>query len=121
MKQEIGETRDAMIEADEKIITKIIHANRHIVGKYWIVIFLKQSVASYEGKPTLTKFIKAYFNNKPKSMVGLIIGTVDNAKGDIDWEVNHHDIPFNFDALGLMQSEQVANKSNIGDAYIYNK
>lgn len=121
MSQKIGETRDAIIEDDERIIQKILDANQHRTDKYWIVIFAKKAPLSFERKPTVTKLIKPYFNKKPKSMVGLIIGEVDNSKPDISWEVNMPDVPFDFGELGLNESEAMSVKSSIGSSYVYNK
>ena len=121
MTQQIGETRDAIIEDDERIIQKILDANKHLTGKYWIVIFAKQSSTSIDGKPTLTKYIKPHFKFRPRSLVGLIIGEVDNSKGSLDWEVNHHDVPLDFGQLGLFDAEPIAMKTKIGASYIYNK
>lgn len=120
MTQQIGETRDAIIEDDERIIQKILDANKHLTDKYWIVIFAKQSSVSVDGKPTLTKYIKPTFKQRPRSLVGLIIGEVDNSKGAIDWEVNHHDVPLDFGQIGLIDAEPIAMKTKIGASYLYN-
>lgn len=120
MTQRIGETRDAIIEDDERIIQQILDANKHLTDKYWIVIFAKQSSVSVEGKPTLTKYIKPTFKKRPRSLVGLIIGEVDNNKGSVDWEVNHHDVPLDFGLLGLTDADPIAMKSKIGASYLYN-
>jgi len=120
MVQEIGETRNAIIEDDERIIQKILDANKHRTGKYWIVLFAKKAPLQVEGKPTLTKFIKPYFAHRPRSMVGLIIGEVDNSRGTLDWEVNQHDIPIDFAQMGLTDAESIVTKTNIGSQYIYN-
>jgi|ERR1051325_1201657 hypothetical protein len=120
MAQEIGETRNAMIEDDERIIQQILDANKHRRDKYWIVLFAKKAPVSIDGKPTLSKFLKPYFKKKPKSMVGLIIGEVDNEKGTLEWEVNHHDVPIDFGQIGLTDVTPMAIKSKIGSQYIYN-
>lgn len=120
MAQTIGETRNEMVADDEKIIRDILRANKHLITKYWIVIFAKKSAVNVEGKPTVTKYIKPYFKERPRSMVGLIIGEVDNSKDHIDWEVNHHDIPIDFEQIGLVEAESIAMKSTIGTSYVYN-
>lgn len=120
MSQKIGETRDAMISDDEKIISDILEANKHLIKKYWIVIFAKKANVNVDGKPTVTKYIKPYFKKRPRSMIGLIIGEVDNSKDFIDWEVNHHDMPIDFEQIGLTCTDSIAMKSNIGSSYVYN-
>jgi len=121
MKQETGETRNAIIENDNKQIQDIIDANKHLKDPYWIVVFAKPSKVAVDGKPTLVKHIKPY-KTKPISQVGAIIGTVDNRKGTIDWEVNMPQRPFDFDALKLFGVEQtnevVIETTSIPGAYI---
>ena len=82
MYQETGETRDAIIEDDNKRIQDIVAANKSRLEKYWIVVFAKPSKNSIEGKPILVKHIKAY-GVKPIAQVGMICGEVDNSKGTI--------------------------------------
>lgn len=121
MAQETGETRDAIIEDDNKQIQAILDANKERCEPYWIVIFAKPSKQTVDGKPTLVKHIKPY-PVKPKSQVGEIIGYVDNSKGTIDWEVNMPQRPFDFDALqGLGATpcdEMVVETTSIPGAYI---
>ena len=101
MYQETGETRDAIIEDDNKRIQDIVAANKSRLEKYWIVVFAKPSKNSIEGKPILVKHIKAY-GVKPIAQVGMICGEVDNSKGTISWEVNMPQRPFDFDKLLTM-------------------
>lgn len=121
MRQETGETRDAIIEDDNKRIQEIVAANKGLSEPYWIVVFAKPSKTSVEGCPTLIKHIKAY-KTKPMSQVGMLIGEVDNSKGTISWEVNMPQRPFDFDALQLVGAEQkeeiVVETTSIPDAYI---
>lgn len=98
MNQETGETRNAIIESDNKHITDIVNKNKNLREPYWIVVFAKPFKNCVDGKPTLIKHIKAY-KTQPSSQVGMIAGKVDNLKGSIDWEVNMPQIPFDFDAL----------------------
>jgi len=98
MVQETGETRDAIIEDDNKQIADIVAANKDKTEPYWIVIFAKPSKGTFDGKPTLVKHIKAY-QTRPMPQVGMITGMVDNSKGTIEWEVNMPQRPFDFDAL----------------------
>lgn len=121
MKQETGETRDAIIEDDNKRIQEIVAANKGLKEPYWIVVFAKPSKNCVEGRPTLIKHIKAY-KTKPMSQVGMLIGEVDNSKGAISWEVNMPQRPFDFDALQLVGAEQkeevVTETTSIPGAYI---
>jgi len=121
MSQETGETRDAIIEDDNKMIQKIVYANRHRLNKYWIVVFAKPSKNSVDGKPVLVKHIKPYAV-KPSSQVGMICGEVDNAKGTLDWEVNLPQVPFDFEKLHSLGAKRcddvVIETSTIADAYI---
>lgn len=121
MVQETGETRDAIMEDDNRLIQDIVDANKHRTDKYWIVLFAKASKTHVEGKPTLMKFIKAY-PTKPPSMVGMVCGEVDNSKGTIDWEVNMPQAPFDMDKLilhGAKEGEEIVTETtSIPGAYI---
>ena len=121
MTQETGETRDAIIEDDNRVIQQIIDANKALREKYWIFLFSKPSKAVVNGLPTLDKFIKPY-KNRPSSQVGGIIGCVDNIKGTVEWEVNMPQRPFDFDALKQLGAEScdesVVETSSIPEAYV---
>jgi len=121
MKQETGETRNAIIEEDNKQIEDIIAANKHVMQPYWIVVFAKPSKTCVDGYPTLVKHIKPY-KKKPMSMVGAIIGEVNNQKGTIHWEVNMPQRPFDFDALQNFGAEAcdevVVETTSIPAAYL---
>ena len=121
MTQETGETRDAIIEADNKQIQDIIEANKDKKDPYWIVIFAKPAKVNVDGKPTLMKHIKPY-STKPAAQVGMITGEINNQKGEIKWDVNMPQRPFDFDALqGLGAKacdEVVTETTSIAGAYI---
>lgn len=121
MVQETGETRDAIIEDDNKRIQEIVDFHKDYKDPYWIVVFAKPFKQQVDGKPTLVKHIKPYFQ-RPPSAVGMIIGEVDNSKGDIRWEVNMPQRPFDFDALrglGAEESNEVVTETtSIPHAYV---
>ena len=121
MVQETGETRDAIMEDDNRTLEAIIAANKHRTDKYWIVLFAKASKTHVEGKPTLMKFIKAYANKHP-SMVGMVCGEVDNSDGSIKWVVNMPQAPFDYNKLiqlGAETSDEVVTETTtIPGAYI---
>lgn len=121
MVQETGETRDAIIEEDEKLIQHILDANSNRQEKYWIVIFAKPHKGSVDGKPTLIKVIKPY-SAKPGPQVGMLVGEVDNSKGTVEWEVNMPQRPFDFNALltiGAQEcNEVVTETTTIPSAYL---
>lgn len=119
--QETGETRDAILENDNKQLQEIINANKQLREPYWIVVFAKPSKVAIDGKPTLMKHIKAY-KTKPTSQVGMIVAEVNNQNGTIQWEINMPQRPFDFDALkGLgaqVSDEVIVETTTIADAYI---
>jgi len=121
MVQETGETRNAIIEDDNKKIQEIVDFHKSFKEPYWIVVFAKPSKQQVEGKPTLIKHIKPYFT-KPAPQVGMIVGEVDNRKGEIKWEVNMPQRPFDFDALRGLGAEEcnevVVETTTIPNAYI---
>lgn len=121
MTQTTGETRDAIITDDNKQLEKIIYENRNRKGTYWIVVFAKPSKVAVEGMPTLMKHIKPY-DTKPPPQVGQIVGEVNNATGEIKWDVNMPQKPFDFDALQEMGGEHcdevVVETTSIPGAYV---
>ena len=121
MKQETGETRNAIIEDDEKRIQKIIDSRKDYRERYWIVLFAKPAKVSVDGKFTLVKHIKEYFV-KPSQQVGMVIGEVDNKVGTISWDVNMPQRPFDFDGLKAYGAEdcdeKVIETTQIPNAYV---
>ena len=121
MAQEIGETRNAILEDDEHKIQAILDANKNRQDAYWIVLFAKPSRNSVDGKFTLVKHIKAY-PKKPTPQVGMIVGEVNNRRGTIQWDVNMPQRPFDFDALSALGAtacdEHVVETTSIPNAYI---
>lgn len=118
MAQQTGETRDAIIKDDEKIIAKMVEHLSYVNDIYWIVLFAKTSKQKVDGKPTLIKHIKAYFK-KPIPQVGMIIGEVDNKSGTISWEINMPQAPFDFLALGAKESDKPCiETTTIPNAYV---
>ena len=119
--QETGETRDAIIEDDNKQISDIIAANKGRRDPYWIVVFAKPSKNCIDGHPTLVKHIKAY-SVKPVPQVGMVTGEVKNTTGTITWDVNMPQKPFDFDALRLYGAEScdevVVETTSIASAYV---
>lgn len=121
MKQETGETRDAIIEDDNKKIQQILDANKNRTDPYWIVIFATPSKTRVHGRPALLKHIKPY-SVKPPPRVGMIVGEVNNKTGKISWEVNMHQKPMDwnaFESLGAKPTNDVVvETSSIPGAYI---
>jgi hypothetical protein len=121
MTQETGETRDAIIEDDNKRIETITSFHKDYKDPYWIVIFAKPYKQQVDGKPTLVQHIKPYFQ-RPPSAVGMIIGEVNNSTGNIRWEINMPQRPFDFNALQLIGGkpcdEVVVETTSIPGAYI---
>lgn len=121
MVQETGETRNAIIEADQKHIADILDKNSSRKEKYWIVMFAKPAKVTVDGKPTLIRHIKAY-STKPNPQVGMIVATVDNVKGTIEWDINMPQKPFDFNALTAMGAQKcdelVVETTSIPNAYL---
>lgn len=121
MKQETGETRNAIIEDDEKRIQDIVDANKNRKEPYWIVLFAKPAKVTVDGKPTLVKHIKPYFT-KPSPQVGMCVAEVDNQKGILEWDINMPQRPFDFDALkafGAQEANEIVTETtSIPGAYV---
>lgn len=119
--QQTGETRDAILEADNELLQKILDANKHRKDPYWVVLFAKPLKQFVDGKPALVKHMKAY-PVKPVSQVGAIIGEVNNQSGTIKWEVNMPQRPFDYDGLlafgATRVDEVVTETTTIPNAYV---
>jgi len=120
MVQEVGETRDAILEDVQKMFNDILDANKDRKSPYWIVIFAKPEKKLFKGLPALRQHIKAY-STKPQSQVGMIVAEVNNSKG-ISWEINQPQKPFDFDMLQLFGAdpcdEVVTETTTIPWAYV---
>lgn len=121
MSQEVGETARAIVEDDKKCLEAIVNANKDRKSPYWVVIFAKPAHQMYQGKHALLKHMKSYAT-KPRSQVGQIVGEVNNQTGDIKWEVNMPQIPFDYDKLQLFGArpcdEVVTETTTIPRAYL---
>lgn len=120
MVQEVGETRDAILEDVQKMFNNILDANKDRKSPYWVVIFAKPEKGLFNGLPALHQHIKAY-STKPQSQVGMIVAEVNNSKG-ISWEINQPQKPFDFDMLQLLGAapcdEVVTETTTIPWAYV---
>lgn len=117
--QQIGETRDAILEQDEKTFQEILNANKHRDEPYWVVIFAKPSKVLVEGKPALAKHMKAY-GKKPISQVGMITAEIHNKTGEIKWEINLPQAPFDYSRVPGSKAcdDVVVETTTIAGAYI---
>lgn len=119
--QETGETSLAIKEDADKRIQEIVNANKHRREPYWIVLYATPSKVNVEGKPTLMQVIKPYFK-RPQAQVGMIIGEVNNETGEITWEINMPQKPFDWGALtdlgGKPCHEVVTETTTMPGAYV---
>lgn len=120
-RQQVGETRDAIIEDDNRQIEAILNANKHRTEPYWIVLFAKPAKGSLDGKYTLVKHVKAY-PMRPQSQVGMVVGEVNPTTGEICWETNMPQVPFDWHgllAVGAQEDNRVVTETTtIPFAYV---
>lgn len=117
--QTIGETTDAIMADGNKMLSEILAENKGKSSPYWIVIAAKgATVKDKEGRRCIMQHFKAH-HTKPKPLVGSCIGEVDPHKGTIKWEINLHDSPFGYEALGLKQDGVSVCETSIPQAYLY--
>lgn len=118
--QELGETVDAILEDDMKMLEELMAENRDRRSPYWVVIAAKPSkVKDKQGRACIMRHFKAHFT-KPRPMVGAIIAEINNADGKIKWEINPPDVPFNYEALGVEYIGTTTAETSIPQAYTYN-
>lgn len=122
MVQELGETVQEMMKADDQAVQDIL--NRRPKGHYWILIHHSPTKKKMNtGEYVLIRLVKDY-DTKPKPLLGTIILEVKN--GDIlSHEVNVHDIPIDTERLAPHLGLQVkpgvqTGRKDISKAYVYN-
>lgn len=121
MVQQIGETTDAMMSADEKIIEQILNANPK--GKYWIVIAYKPAKQRLRGGEAVIRRTIKLSKTKPQMLLGTIVLEINN--GEItEHFINPHDIPIDWlrvGDVGLAIQPHVQTRPDIAQAYVYNE
>jgi hypothetical protein len=122
MAQELGETAQEMMQADDKEVQEIL--NRRPKGHYWIVIAHKPSKFKLDtGERVIMRVCKDY-NAKPRSLVGTVVLEVKDGE-IIDHEINLPDAPIDWGAVeekaGLIEDPYVQHRPDIGQAYLYNE
>ena len=122
MVQEIGETVQEMMKADDQAVQDIL--NRRPSGHYWIVIHHAPTKVKMDtGEYVLIRLIKDY-DTKPQSLLGTIILEVKD--GDIvGHRVSVHDKPIDNERvaphLGFEINPGVqTNRRDIASSYVYN-
>jgi len=120
--QEIGETVQEMMKADDKAVTDIL--NRRPTGHYWIVIHHRPAKVKMDtGEYVLIRLVKDY-DTRPKPLLGTIILEVNN--GDIvSHQVNVHDMPIDNERLAPHLGFEInpvvqTGRRDIAGAYAYN-
>ena len=121
MVQELGETVQEMMKADDQAVQDIL--NRRPNDHFWIVIHHRPTKTKMDtGEYVLMRLVKDY-DKRPKPLLGTIILEVKN--GDIiSHKVNVHDMPIDeaslLPHLGLESAPSVQKRSDIAGAYHYN-
>jgi len=122
MVQELGETVEEMMKADDQAVQDIL--NRRPSGHFWIVIHHRPAKVKMDtGEYVLIRLVKDY-DTRPKPLLGTIILEVKN--GDIiSHKVNVHDMPIDearlAPLLGLESNPVVQQgRRDIAGAYAYN-
>ena len=123
MVQELGETTQEMMKADDQAVQDIL--NRRPTGHYWIVIHHRPAKVKMDtGEYVLIRLVKDY-DTQPKALLGTIILEVKN--GDIvDSKINVHDMPIDCERLaphlGFEETPIVqTGRHDIAGAYAYNQ
>jgi len=123
MVQELGETTQEMMKADDKAVQDILNARP--TGHYWIVIHHKPTKKKMDtGEYVLIRLVKAY-DTRPRPLLGTIILEVKSGE-IVDCQVNVHDMPIDYDRLmphlGLEADAGVqVGRRDIAGSYVYNQ
>lgn len=121
MAQELGETAQEMMKADDKEVQEIL--NRRPNGHYWIVIAHKPSKFKLDtGERVIMRVCKDY-DQKPRALVGTVVLEVKDGH-IIDHQINLPDAPIDWERVeqkaGLIETPYVQQRPDIKDAYLYN-
>jgi hypothetical protein len=120
MVQQVGETTDALKEADEKIVQDILNANP--TGRYWIVIAYKPAKQRLRtGEVVIRRAIKTS-KVRPKNLLGTVILEVKDGE-IVEHDINLHDVPIDWKQVGscgLITTPYVQTRPDIASAYVYN-
>ena len=121
MVQELGETTQEMMKADEKAVEDILTLRPS--GHYWILIHHKPiHKVLNTGQRIIRRVVKAY-DKKPENLLGTIVLEVKDGE-IIDTKINLHDMPMNWAAIipkaGLIENPYVQHRPDIGHNYVYN-
>ncbi len=123
MAQELRETVQEMMKADDKEVQDIL--NRRPSGHYWIVIHHRPTKMRMDtGEYVLARIVKDY-DKKPKPMLGTVTLEVKNGE-IVDHKINVHDMPIDMERLapflGSPEGAEVQKgRSDIAGAYVYNQ
>lgn len=123
MVQQLGETVDAVMEADNKAVEAILNANPS--GRYWILIAYKpQSIVSGpRGEHVVKRLVKAY-KKKPIDLVGTV--RLEVLDGEIvQTDVFMPDRPIDWESIqgyaGLDERPLVQHAPGVGRTYMYDE
>ena len=124
MKQDLGETRAAMMAEDEKDIQSILSSRP--VGRYWIVLFYKplpkEFLSGNNGESVIRRVIKAYDKKPETPQLGTVVLEVLNGEV-VGHEIYPHDAPIDWAGVtnyaGLIETPYTIT-SAVAGAYIYN-
>ncbi len=120
MVQELGETTEEMMKADDQAVQDIL--NRRPKGHYWVVIHHRRTKQVLDsGEQVIIRLVKDY-DTKPSPQVGMVILEVKDAR-IIDHVISPHDAPIDWNAIerhaGLEANPTVL-ESPIAGSYLYN-
>lgn len=122
MKQDLGETKQEMIRADDLEVQEIL--NRRPNGHYWIVITHRSTQMRLDtGEQVLMRLVKDY-DQKPKKLMGTIVLEIKDGEV-ISYDINPHDAPIDWGKIekkvGLIDHPSVKKDPIIAPAYIYTR
>jgi len=123
MVQQLGETVQEMMKADDQEVQDIL--NRRPTGHFWIVIHHKHTKLKMDtGEYVLIRLIKDY-DKKPQPLLGTIILEVKNGE-ILSHSVNVHDMPIDCEKLSPYLGFEVnpviqTGRRDIARAYAYNQ
>ena len=119
MRQELGETVDAMMKDDFLEIEKILNSKK---GNYWILIHHKPTQHRLSSGQKIIKKVIQATDVKPLSLIGTIV--LEVKEGSItSFDVHPHDAPLDWAPIvnsAGFETAPLVQKNEISKEYFYN-
>ena len=121
MRQELGETVQAMMDDDLKQIQDVL--NKRPSGTYWILMHHKPTKFQLSTGQRIIKKVVRVCDKEPQDLIGTIVFKVQDGQV-VDIKSNLHDAPINWsliEPIAGFSNDPLVQKKQIAKEYFYNE